>query len=79
MSDGETPEQALQEVQDAIASWIESAEHHKKPVPNPGTTLNFVQRLPASLHLRLSVAARSEGVSLNTYLIGRQIITGGSS
>jgi len=29
MSDGETPEAALKNVQDAIASWIEAARHWK--------------------------------------------------
>jgi predicted RNase H-like HicB family nuclease len=35
MSDGETPEEALKNVQEAIASWIESAEEWKLAVPKP--------------------------------------------
>jgi antitoxin HicB len=35
MSDGETPEQALAEVQDAIASWIEEAHRLGRRVPKP--------------------------------------------
>lgn len=35
MSDGETPEEALHNVQDAIASWIEAAEELGHPVPHP--------------------------------------------
>lgn len=33
MSDGETPEEALQNVQDAIASWIEAADDQGMSVP----------------------------------------------
>lgn len=39
MSDGETPEEALANVQDAIECWIEAAVDHGRPVPPP-TTMN---------------------------------------
>jgi antitoxin HicB len=35
MSDGETPEEALRNVQEAIASWIESAKEWDQEVPKP--------------------------------------------
>lgn len=35
MSDGETPEDALAHVQDAIAAWIEEARALGRPVPKP--------------------------------------------
>jgi predicted RNase H-like HicB family nuclease len=35
MSDGETPEAALRNVQEAIESWIEAAKEWKEPVPAP--------------------------------------------
>jgi predicted RNase H-like HicB family nuclease len=35
MSDGETPEQALAQVQDAIAAWLEEARSLGRPVPKP--------------------------------------------
>ena len=35
MSDGETPQQALDSVMDAIACWIEAAEEDGRPVPAP--------------------------------------------
>lgn len=35
MSDGETPEQALAEVQDAIAAWIDEAQKLGRSVPSP--------------------------------------------
>jgi predicted RNase H-like HicB family nuclease len=35
MSDGETPEKALKNVQEAIASWIEAAKEWKMEIPQP--------------------------------------------
>lgn len=39
MSDGATPEEALKNVQEAIASWIESAKEWKQHVPEPAPPL----------------------------------------
>lgn len=35
MSDGETPEEALRNIQDAIAEWIDEAQALSRPVPPP--------------------------------------------
>ena len=39
MSDGETPEEAVVNVQDAIATWIEAAHDLGHAVPQPSRTL----------------------------------------
>jgi antitoxin HicB len=39
MSDGETPEEALHEVQDAIDAWIEAARELGRSVPEPSKQL----------------------------------------
>ena len=39
MSDGETPEEALKNVQEAIASWIEAAKEWKLDIPQPSPPL----------------------------------------
>ncbi len=39
MSDGETPEEALHNVQEAIASWIEAAKEWKQDIPKPSPPL----------------------------------------
>lgn len=39
MSDGETPEQAVSNVQDAIAAWIEAARDLGHAVPDPSPHL----------------------------------------
>jgi antitoxin HicB len=35
MSDGETPQEAVENVMDAIACWIEAAEEDGRPIPAP--------------------------------------------
>lgn len=35
MSGGETPEEALANVQDAIECWIEAARDQGRPIPSP--------------------------------------------
>ena len=42
MSDGETPEEALKNVQEAIASWIEAARESKLDIPQPTPPLEKV-------------------------------------
>jgi predicted RNase H-like HicB family nuclease len=39
MSDGETPEEALKNVQEAIVSWIEAAKEWKQDIPKPSPPL----------------------------------------
>jgi antitoxin HicB len=39
ISDGETPEEALKNVQEAIASWLEAAREWKMDIPQPSPPL----------------------------------------
>lgn len=39
MSDGKIPEEALKNVQEAIASWIEAAQEWKQEIPKPSPPL----------------------------------------
>jgi len=39
MSDGETPEEAIANVQDAIAAWIEAARELGRGIPEPSKEL----------------------------------------
>lgn len=43
MSDGETPEQALLNVRDAITCWIEAAIEMGRSVPQPTRTLTAAE------------------------------------
>ncbi|RWX76068.1 type II toxin-antitoxin system HicB family antitoxin [Neorhizobium lilium] len=43
ISDGETPQEALFNVQDAIESWIEAAEDLGRDVPKPSRQLAYAK------------------------------------
>ena len=70
-SDGATPEEALENGRDALASWLEVAREFGDKIPTPfsGASGRFVQRLPRSLHAQLIARAEAEGVSLNTLVV----------
>lgn len=67
MSDGETPEEALANVRDAVAAWIDAMRDAGREIPAPGEPASgkFIARIPRSMHARLSARARQEGVSMN--------------
>ncbi|WP_052731772.1 type II toxin-antitoxin system HicB family antitoxin [Devosia geojensis] len=41
MGDGTTPEEAIRDVQEAIAAWIEAAKDLGRPVPPPSRHLQI--------------------------------------
>lgn len=43
-SDGETPEEAVHNVQDAIRAWIEAAEDMGHPVPSSSPRLEILRK-----------------------------------
>jgi len=67
MSDGETPEEAIANGNDALKAWIAAAQEAGREVPQPGSLPSgkFIARIPRSLHARLAARARQEGVSMN--------------
>jgi len=72
MTEGDTPEEALNMIQDAMAAWIEVALENDRPIPEPRPSEDysgkFVVRVPKSLHRELVEAAHREGVSLNQWI-----------
>jgi antitoxin HicB len=70
MADGETVEEALKEVEDALKAWIASAKADGIPIPTPNSHKSFSGqfrlRIPKSLHEKLAATAKEEEVSLNT-------------
>lgn len=71
MSDGESPEEAIENGRDAFAAWMAVYQDDlKKAAPKPLSGANkparFVLRTPRTLHTRLVARAKAEGVSLNT-------------
>ncbi len=70
ISDGETIAEAIQNGMDALAETISALESLNLAVPEPGSggsySGKFIQRVPKSIHARLALRARQEGVSMNT-------------
>lgn len=73
VSDGATPEEAVANGMDALASWLRTAREFGDFVPAPGSggaaSGKFSLRAPKSLHARLASRAQIEGVSMNTLAV----------
>ena len=69
MSQGETPEEALRMIEDAMFGWLESEIEAGSPIPEPRVeeafSGKFVVRVPRQLHRLLVESAESNNVSLN--------------
>ncbi|MGH9582147.1 MAG: type II toxin-antitoxin system HicB family antitoxin [Bryobacteraceae bacterium] len=68
MADGETPEEAIRESRDALASYLDSIKKHGDALPSPAQGV-WRQRAPKTLQRRLQAVAEREGVSFNTLVI----------
>lgn len=72
MSQGDTKEEALDMIQDAMTGWLQVALEDGIEIPEPRTldeySGRFVVRVPRSLHRELVNRAEQEGASLNQYV-----------
>src|SRR4030042_29365 len=72
-SDGDTPDEAYRNLQEAAENWIEAALAQRIAIPEPfasqGYSGTVSLRLPKSLHRRAAQFAHSDGVSLNQFLV----------
>lgn len=72
-STGETFEEAYANVKEAMKGWIETKIENGFEIPLPVGYENFsgkfIVRLPKSLHYKLSIEAKQEGISLNQYAL----------
>ena len=72
MTEGDSPEEAADLIQDALSGWLEIALEDGRSIPEPQATEaysgRFVVRVPRTLHQQLVEAADQEGVSLNQYI-----------
>jgi predicted RNase H-like HicB family nuclease len=73
---GETPAEAVTELQSAIEAWIGAAQEAGNPVPPPTKRQNdelpsgrTLLRLPRTLHAMLNEASEREGVSFNAHVV----------
>ena len=76
VGDGETPEEAYQDLQVAKREIFEDYLRDDLDIPEPPQegepgeySGRFVARLPSELHRDLAEAARANGTSLNQYLV----------
>lgn len=73
IADGETVEEAMHNLEDAISSWIQTAQSLRRPIPSPSQESlysgKWVVRTPKSLHQKLAELSKKEGVSLNTLTV----------
>ena len=71
-AEGETPEAAYANLEDAAASWLAACLAADTPVPPPLTNYEasgrFALRLPRSLYGRAAKTAAAEGTSLNQFI-----------
>lgn len=72
ISEGDTPEQAIEMIRDAMRGWIEVSLEDSDSIPEPRElddySGKFVVRVPRSLHRDMVDSAEREGVSLNQYV-----------
>jgi len=73
MSAGDTAEEAVEMIHEAMEAWIESNIERGLKIPLPNATKEysgkFLVRVPVSLHKRLAEQAKKEGVSLNQFVV----------
>ncbi len=73
MSQGETPEEAIRMIDDAMLGWLEVELKEGEPIPEPREDEDysgkFNTRVPKSLHRKLVEIAEADGVSLNQWIV----------
>ena len=73
MSTGDTPEEAIEMIHDAMRGWLEVTIEDGLEVPLPNVMKEysgrFVVRVPAYLHRNLAEQAKEEGISLNQFVV----------
>lgn len=72
ISQGETREEALEMIEDAMRDWIADALVEGDPIPEPAMAKEYSGelrvRLPKSLHRVAARKAQEDGVSLNQFI-----------
>jgi predicted RNase H-like HicB family nuclease len=72
-AEGDTPEEAYKNLQEAGENWVDSAHAQGMAIPEPFATQGYSGtislRLPKSMHRRAAEYAHRDGVSLNQFLV----------
>ena|ERR1700690_1387720 len=73
MSDGETVQEAVDNVQDAIKCWVVGALETGDLIPEPSTDNDYngkiLFRSPKRIHRKLSEMSKKEGMSVNSIML----------
>jgi antitoxin HicB len=71
ISEGDTPEEAYRNLQEAMEGWIATAIDHDQPIPEPVGDReyggHFPLRISTELHRAAALRAIQEGISLNQW------------
>lgn len=85
MTEGDTPEEALEMMQDALRLWLETALEDGWPIPEPKGAKQYSGRLfirtSPRLHCPVAEAAACQGVSMSQWVseaLALQVGTQGS-
>lgn len=74
ISDGETPEEALENLHKAKFAWLKVAIKRDQVIPEPQMdeedySGKLTLRMPKFLHKELAITSEKQGVSLNQYIL----------
>lgn len=71
---GDTADEAMMELDEAMRLWLEEVIKADQPVPEPAEAAGYggrvLFRLPKSWHKQCTALAEADGVSLNQWLLG---------
>lgn len=74
-ADGETQEDALREIREAVKCAIEDCVESGDPIPEPLSLRSYSGktnlRMPKQLHRQLAIEAERQGVSLNQLILSK--------
>lgn len=69
---GSNIDEALKNVEEAKRLWLKASLDRNLAIPEPATedefSGKFLLRIPAKLHMELTILAKKEGISLNQYV-----------
>ena len=77
---GNTPEEAVKEIEDVKLDWIQSNLEDGLSIPEPTSPKYSGEiriRMPPSLHQLLAQRASNEGISLNQYMVAGLALAAG--
>lgn len=73
ISEGDTPEEAYRNLDDAMSAYIASLLEHNRPIPEPvgdkEYSGHFPLRMSTELHRTVALRAMQDGISLNHWIV----------